>query len=130
MLRCITWVILSIFFVAGNISFTAITMNDPLTESNLKIAILCVFLPDFPFNFCPGYVDNHGDWVYSFYCRISVRLYGLHHVYCCGNDTFRYCCRDKDRYYADATQYSTSWLYWNQMWVSLIADMRIYLYFW
>ncbi|KAK2724978.1 hypothetical protein QYM36_001434 [Artemia franciscana] len=43
--------------------------------------------------FCSGYVDTFGKWNTGFYCpQVDV----AEASYCCGTQTFKYCCSGKE----------------------------------
>eukprot|EP00092_Neocalanus_flemingeri_P023635 GFUD01025636.1.p1 GENE.GFUD01025636.1~~GFUD01025636.1.p1 ORF type:complete len:276 (-),score=89.38 GFUD01025636.1:112-939(-) len=44
--------------------------------------------------YCSGYIDILGTWNTGFYCPSSDETVN---VFCCGSDTYKYCCTKKDQ---------------------------------
>lgn len=40
-------------------------------------------------DYCSGYTDQHGKWNTGFYCPSKSND---EVVFCCGNQTYKYCC--------------------------------------
>lgn len=53
---------------------------------------------DYTYHYCPAVNDSLTQKP-AFYCDLPIKVYGLMYVYCCGNASLYYCCRDPTRYY-------------------------------
>ncbi|CAH1777929.1 unnamed protein product [Owenia fusiformis] len=73
----------------------------------------------YKFGYCPAYVDSEGVPRLGFYCTMNFKPYGLQHVFCCGNITYRYCCDDMEKNF-EGIKFSKLYLYWNQCWVVVV----------
>ena len=65
----------------------------------LTIPFLCLAI--LGSEYCSGYIDLVGKWNTGFYCPSSEQAGS---VFCCGDDSHKYCCTKKDQIVQDEVE--------------------------